>query len=542
MKLKLNFTSKLLLIVIIPSIIIGLVTGMISSNLLQNNMIGEIRETLHSVALGLSMSIDIDNLDQNQDIVEKFKNDMDIDTTVFDDNERVSTTVEGSLHTTADPTIYNTVKSGETYFATNANVNGRPYFGYYMPLYKDGKFIGMTFAGKPREETVNTVNSVIFTIIISALVIIAVVIVVSIFIAKHMTKRMNNSKELIDELSSGDLTCDTSKDYSEDEIGAIYKHATELINKLKEIVGNIINNAKRLDDISLELSGSMNIINSSVDDINRAIEEIANGASEQAGDTQNAQENIISVDNQIVNMQNKLKDLNNVSNEMKSIENDVLCQIASLQEINNITNLELENVNEKIKKTSESFNNIAEVTSIISDIAAQTNLLSLNATIEAAHAGEHGKGFAVVAGEVGKLADQSAEAVKSIGNILNEVFANYNEITNSIDSLVENINVQSNKISDTSEEFGTLDKNINIVTSHIVNIDEAVNEINKLSKAVLDIISSLSSISEENAAATQETMASTEELHAAITEVDTKALKLKDIATELINELEFFKI
>ena len=59
---------------------------------------------------------------------------------------------------------------------------------------------------------------------------------------------------------------------------------------------------------------------------------------------------------------------------------------------------------------------IEELTNTIIAIANQTSLLSLNASIEAARAGENGKGFAVVAEEVGKLAEQSHDAVGSITN------------------------------------------------------------------------------------------------------------------------------
>ena len=54
----------------------------------------------------------------------------------------------------------------------------------------------------------------------------------------------------------------------------------------------------------------------------------------------------------------------------------------------------------------------------VSEVATSSKLLSLNASIEAARAGQAGRGFAVVAGEIGKMAENSDQAVKKIKEIL----------------------------------------------------------------------------------------------------------------------------
>ena len=148
---------------------------------------------------------------------------------------------------------------------------------------------------------------------------------------------------------------------------------------------------------------------------------------------------------------------------------------------------------------------IGEVVSLISDIAAQTNLLALNATIEAARAGEAGKGFAIVAQEVKNLSAQTANATDQISSQIDglqvatsrAVKANdqisstiekVSEITTAIAAAVEEQSAATQEIAGNIEEAATGTKD---VTRGISEVNDATQITERNAREVRSVSESL---------------------------------------------------
>ena len=76
---------------------------------------------------------------------------------------------------------------------------------------------------------------------------------------------------------------------------------------------------------------------------------------------------------------------------------------------------------QQIIRLSEQTNQIGNISKLVSDLANQTNMLALNAAVEAVRAGEHGKGFAVVAAEIRKLSDESQKSAQRINTLVGDI-------------------------------------------------------------------------------------------------------------------------
>jgi methyl-accepting chemotaxis protein len=163
--------------------------------------------------------------------------------------------------------------------------------------------------------------------------------------------------------------------------------------------------------------------------------------------------------------------------------------------------------NETIKSLSDAAEKAGSVVGLISEIAAQTNLLSLNATIEAARAGEAGRGFAVVASEVKSLAMQTSkgtqEVSEQIGKIQEATRYSVEEIAgtgiaiNDLAGIVErvshHIDDQTHTTSSIATEAAHAAKNAITVAKALEAFGETIGETRHAADISLEIAKSLSS-------------------------------------------------
>ena len=481
------------------------------------------------------------------------KRNTDIDITIFYGDTRRATTVVGDAGTRQVGTqasaevVAAVLQGGQTLFAENVDVVGKPYFACYIPLYNgaDKKTpVGMIFTGMPQSDVERDISAILITVVTVGIFLTVVCSVIGIVVVNSMIRRIRHGAEIVEAVAEGNLTVTVHEKELRvrDEVGDIDRAIANLQKRLSDIVSDIHEMCKNVNSASQSLSGHAEMSSSHLSQIDTAVNEIAQGAGTQAEETQETTENVIVMGDMIEKNNSQIENLNVNAEEMTKAGDSAIDTLKELETINGKTKNAIDVIYEQTNTTNESAMKIREAINLITDIAEETNLLSLNASIEAARAGEQGRGFAVVAGQIQKLAEQSNESARKIEAIVASLIEDSDKAVETMNEVRQIMEEQSEKVDKTSSMFRQLKTGIDQSVNAVDVIAESTKEIDKTRVSVVDSCQSLTSIAEENAASTEETSAAVSELTGLMERITSDSKSLKQIAQDLYEEFQFFKI
>ncbi len=296
------------------------------------------------------------------------------------------------------------------------------FYSGYAPITQDGKVLGIVAVDYEASSIQTSLNSLIRNILLAVGTAILFAALAALLVAVRMRRNFIKVNDKILEVASddGDLT-KVLNITSGDELEVIGNS----LNRLLEKTGNTI---REIKGGTGSIETKMENINTHVTDSAARVSGINETIHSMAASSEQIAASVGTVGDQV--------DI--VYRDIQNIVEIAADNTISLQEINNASvklrdtaqasfdgvgrNVEKMSLSlQEEKKKAEAVLRIKELSETILGISGQTNLLALNASIEAARAGEAGKGFAVVAGEIGALAGNTNDAANEIQKMSKEV-------------------------------------------------------------------------------------------------------------------------
>ena len=568
--MKLTIRKKILLCALLPISILGIIIVMISVTSLRASIIRQVETSLRGTASATLAAYDQNsgsytmaengdiwkggyNISRSEKLVDTIKEKSGMEVTFFYGNRRIMTSLTDEngnriLGSPAGAKIEEEVlQKGQEYFSKNVSVNGEIYFGYYVPVFQNdngAEAVGMVFAGMKKNETLSSVLSIVFKMIILVVLIAVVGMVSAGLVASSISKAMNVEIGCVEELATGNLNVSLNQRHMErkDEVGDLTRAIGKLQSDLRNIIGGISDSTERLVDASVTLKQIAQQTFGSMDQLMQSSDTITSGAVSQAEDTRKASDNITYMGNLIIETGSEAAALNQSADNMLVSSDKSNATIEELKKISEDVGKTVDMIVELTRQTNESAESIREAAGFISDVAGQTNLLSLNASIEAARAGEAGRGFAVVADQIKQLAEQSDSASGNIDKIVGTLIANAGHMVEAMQQMQAVIGRQSQCIVSTEESVAGVVGEIQVSIQNIRNIESKTQELEQARKEMIVMIEGLSDIAESNVTNTQENGNVITDISERFKEVEQSAAKLRGTADTLEQNIRNFTL
>ncbi|WP_411747680.1 methyl-accepting chemotaxis protein [Psychrobacillus psychrotolerans] len=365
---------------------------------------------------------------------------------------------------------------------------------------------------------------------------------ITLYLIRRKTKPLSALIAHAGEIAKGNLTVEDTNFTSKDEVGDLSKILNTLASNLREIIGTI-------QTTSVKLTNNVENNSISLNEMKDAVHQVSTNMSETAA---SVSDGTITAERSSEILQNLAQGLQiskdradstviNSKTTMDTAKEGLTRASEISHDMDKIKTASIE-TSETIGRLNEATKQIQQITGSISAIAAQTNLLALNASIEAARAGEHGKGFAVVAEEVRKLAEQSNNEVDQVETIIKDITESIKLVVESTEESTKLIETGSSTVLQTSQSLSDISTAVAITVEEISMISELTTIEADNSKQVVELITQLTESIREIEQVTTSISAATEETTASIDEIALRSNETNDIAHQLNQIVNKFKL
>ena len=281
-------------------------------------------------------------------------------------------------------------------------------------------------------------------------------IFLAVIVTRSISKPLGRINQGLSLLSKGDLSTKLSEE-GNDEFSALSAKVNSLTDSLRELVGNILEQEKRLIEITKE---SVELGNKSLSEVDKQREQVTVTST----NTKNVQDKSRSNLAQIHDAMDALREITQQSTDIGHLVDK------NRQQVGNQAR-QAESSSQIISRLDDNSRSIGSILDVIKTIAEQTNLLALNAAIEAARAGEQGRGFAVVADEVRTLAnrthDSTEEIEQMIGNLQKDAAEAVKAINAGREQAQEGVQI-TQQVSQQVESIRQIIERLSDINEHIV--------------------------------------------------------------------------